>query len=278
MKLCSHIRFDLSNGLVKHGMPIRYIVWCLFFILASIEFSGKLSSFEIQHYSYGDYLLYIFGGMREYIPDPNDPFRIPYLWLINHLGILYFTLHYMHDDLVNLGQQTILRSKSRTAWWLSKCIWNFSIVVIFYIISWIIVFLCAFLNQANFSFRISPYMSELMIFGPQQIPVSFWPITIEITVLPLLITLTMSIIQMTLSLFLNPMICYIISTITLISSAYYLSPFLIGNYAMALRSDKVVTNGVDPIEGILISLIFIAISVFFGMHIFKKHNILNKEV
>lgn len=277
MRLCSHIKFDLTHGLFKHGMWRQYVLWFSFFVLASLEFTGRLTSLKISQYTYGDYLLYIFGGMREYIPTPGTPFQIPYLWLINHIGILYFTLHYMHDDLEGFGQQMILRSGSRTAWWLSKCIWNTAVVVLLYSIAWGAVFLFARANHAIWSFEISPFMAEIMVFGSNQITGTNWPMTLEITFLPLLVTLTMSQVQMLLCLVVRPTISYVISIVLCIASAYYLSPFLLGNYSMALRSDKIVSNGVSWPPGIGISLFLILASIVLGIILFQKYNILGKE-
>lgn len=277
MRLCSHIKFDLTNGLFKRGMWVQYIIWFSMFALFSLEFSGKLRSLELSQYTYGDYLLYIFGGVREYIPTPGEPFQIPYLWLINHIGILYFTLHYMHDDLKGLGQQMILRSGSRTVWWLSKCIWNTAVVGLLYFIAWGTVFLLASASHTVWSFNISPFMAEIMVIGPHQIPRIDWPVALEITFLPLLITLAVSQVQMLLCLVLQPAISYVISIVLFISSAYYLSPFLLGNYTMALRSNKMVSNGVSGTLGIGICLILILVSIVLGITLFQKYNILSKE-
>ena len=277
MRLCSHIKFDLTIGLFKRGMWVRYIIWFSIFALFSLEFTGSLTSLELSQYTYGDYLLYIFGGMREYIPAPGEPFQIPYLWLINHIGILYFTLHYMHDDLEGFGQQMILRSGSRTAWWLSKCIWNTAVVVLLYSIAWGTVFLFACANHAVWSFEISSFMAEFMVIGQHQIPGTDWPITLEITFLPLLVTLAISQLQMLLCLIVRPIISYVVSIVLFIASAYYLSPALLGNYAMALRSNKIVSNGVSQRAGVWICFTLILIGIVLGSIIFTKYNILGKE-
>lgn len=277
MKLCNHIRFDLTYGLFKREMWVKYIIWLGFFALASFDFAGKLVSIEAAQYTYGDYLLRIFGGMREYVPAPGEPFEIPYLWLINHIGILYFTLHYMHDDLEGVGWQMILRSGSRTGWWLSKCVWNAAVVVVLYLIAWGTVFLLAGLNHAVWSFEISTFMAEIMAPGPCQFISASWQVTFEITILPLLATLAVSQVQMLLCLIVRPAVSYVISVVLFLSSAYKLSPFLIGNYAMALRSDKIISNGVSGMAGIGIYLFLILASVVLGNVLFQKYNILNEE-
>ena len=81
--------------------------------------------------TWGDYLLCLFGGMEP----PRGLFQAPFLWLLLHLGILFFTLPYLRGDLGGLGQQLLLRAGNRTAWWLSKCLWNAAAVVLFYLIA-----------------------------------------------------------------------------------------------------------------------------------------------
>lgn len=258
-------------------MWIKYLLWCGLLALATLEFSGRVTSLKITQCTYGDYLLYIFGGMREYIPIPGEPFQIPHLWLINHVGILYFTLHYMHDDLNGLGQQMILRSGSRSVWWISKCIWNGVVVSLFYLIAWGTVLLSASLHGAFWSMEISSFIPELLEVGPNQIWDTEWRVTLEITLLPLLVTLSMSLLQMLLCLVIRPTFSYILSVVVMIASAYYLSPALLGNYAMALRSDKVITNGVPLETGIAYTLVLMTLSVFLGILVFQKTNILNKD-
>lgn len=277
MKLYSHVKFDLTVGLWKRGMWAKYLIWIGFFTLASFEFSGKLRSLELTNATFGDYLFYLFGGMREYIPTPGEPFQIPYLWLINHIGLLYFTLHYMHDDLEGFGQQMILRSGSRPCWWISKCVWNGVEVLLFYLIAWGTVLFWASFRGASWSMEISPFMPDLMVVGPQQIAESTWKISTEITLLPMLVTFSLSLLQMLLCLVIRPTMSYVASVVICIASAYYLSPFLLGNYAMALRSSKVISNGVLMWNGLLYAFILIAISVGLGLAFFRKTNIVNKE-
>lgn len=277
MKLCSHIRFDLTYGLFRREMWPKYIIWLGFFALVCFDFAGELASIEATQYTYGDYLLRIFGGMGEYVPTLGEPFEIPYLWLINHIGILYFTLHYMHDDLKGIGHQMILRSGSRTGWWLSKCIWNTAVVILLYLIAWGTVFLMAELNHTVRSFEISPFMAIIMVPGPGQLTSASWQMTLEITILPLLATLAVSHIQMLLCLVVRPAVSYVISIVLFLSSAYKLSSFMLGNYAMALRSNKIISNGVSGKMGVVIYLFLILASIVLGNALFQKYSILNKE-
>lgn len=278
MKLFNFLKFDFVYGIFKSSTYKKLLILIALFSLASLEFHSRLVSVEYSEYSIGDYFLYVFGGMQEYIPDPSNPFQIPYLWLIFHIVVLFFTLHYMHDDLTGFGQQTIYRSGSRVFWWVSKCLWNIGIVGIFYLFAWLTILVFSIIYGAKPSFDISPFMSQLMNFGGKQIITDHWELTIELTILPLLVTLALSMMQMTLCLILKPIFSYIITSVVLISSAYYLSPALIGNYAMALRSNKVVTNGWSLAAGIGCSLFLVCASVLVGLCIFRRCNIINKDI
>jgi len=277
MRFFSLVRFDLSYGIFRGGAYKKYWALSGLFVLACLEFTYKLKAFELTSYSYGDYLLYLFGGMKEYIPNPSEPFQIPYLWLLNHILILFFTLHYMHDDLTGFGQNMIYRSGSRMFWWLSKCIWNLVAVSLFYLAAWIVILIFSTVNGAAFSLEISSFMPQIMNFGGNQIPMDHWDLAAEITVLPLLTTMALSMLQMVLCLIVKPLFSYILSAVIFISSAYYLSPFLPGNYAMALRSSKAVTNGVEGTVGMVYMAFLIVASMLIGLCIVQKCDVLGRE-
>lgn len=277
MRFFKLVWFDIRYGLFKNSALKKLLIWGVLFSLACIEFNLRASSFGYTDCTYGDYLLYIFGGMKEYIPDPFNPFAIPYLWLLNHILILFFTLHYMHDDLQGFGQSVLYRAKTRTGWWLSKCVWNIATVGMLYLVAWLVVLTFAFANGAELSLHISPFMAELMQFGPKQVATMQWTLGIEITLLPLAISIALSLMQMTLCLLAKPFFAFIASAVLLISSAYYLSPFLPGNYAMAVRSNKVVTNGVAASDGVTFAALLTLLSIAVGLAVFKKYDVLSKE-
>ena len=83
--------------------------------------------------------------------------------------------------------------------------------------------------------------------------------------------------QMLLCLVVRPIISYVVSIVLFIASVYYLSPSLLGNYAMALRSNKIVSNGVSQMAGVGICFILILAGIVLGSMIFTKYNILGKE-
>lgn len=275
MKYIKLMRFDLQYGILKSYR--KYLLFFLLVALAFFECQATLLSYGKDGATCADYLLYIYGGMKEYIPIPGEIFKIPYLWLLNHIIILYFTLNYMYQDLTGYGQQIIYRSGSRNAWWLSKCVWQLSSVLLYYLIAWLEILGLSAITGVQISGEISSFMTEIMDFGGKMLPIERLDLLLEITLLPLLFTLALGFLQLTLCLFLKPTFSYIITTVVCVSSAYTIHNFLIGNFAMALRSDKVISNGVNMAVGILVFAGIVIGSVLAGFLKFRNYNILSKE-
>ena len=127
------------------------------------------------------------------------------------------------------------------------------------------------------SWKISDFMISIMDFGPKMINVKHLELLPEITIFPIMFTLCLSLLQMALCLYLKPIFSYIISVIICIASAYTTNFLLIGNYAMALRSNHIVSDGVSRKNGIIIFALISVVSVLAGAIRFKKYNILDKE-
>jgi hypothetical protein len=274
MKFIKFLKFDIHYGIIKQYK--KYLLFSFLIILAFFEFRSNQISFENYNFSLLDSILYIYGGIKEFIPTGGETFKIPYLWLLNHILILFFTLNYMHKDLEGFGQQTIYRSGSRTQWWLSKCFSQFLSVFLFYIISWLELTICTWVVNGNLSLNISKIMRDTTELGINALDNPNWNIHLYLLLVPFLFTVSMSLLQMTLCLFVKPTVSYVISVVVCILSAYYLNPLILGNYAMALRSNQLVSNGVDINIGIICMIILGLFSVLVGMFRFKKYSILTK--
>lgn len=274
MNLIKFIRFDIKNGILRKFYV--YLVYSFFIVISIYFFQGKLHSYEIDRYSIGDCLLFLYGGAKEYIPKTGEIFEMPYLWLVNHLLIFYFTLSYMDNDLSGFGQQLIYRSGGRVIWWFSKCIWNIIMVAGFYIIGVIIVLLIG-IKKAELSLDISEHISYVVDFGDQLRQNCAQKIALEILILPIIYSVTVSLLQMTLTLLFKPIFSYIVSSSICLSSAYKLSPVLLGNYSMAARNNKIINNGMSSVEGIILCTIISALSIVVGILIIRKCDIVNKE-
>lgn len=273
MRFIKLFKFDLNYGIIKAYK--KYVAYLLLMIPVFFEFYVNINSFRIKHFSYADVLMYIFGGVKEYTPSLVDPFQIPYIWSLNHLLILYFILNYMNKDLEGFGQQTIYRSKSRNIWWFSKCITQIISVGLYYLLAWFELLILTLVLKGNATLNLSSFISNIVYAGDKVISDN-WNLSWELMLMPFLFTVSMSLIQMALCLFFRAVLSYVVSVIVCISSSYCLSPFLIGNYSMPIRSDKIVSNGVNMEIGVIILILIAAAGVIVGLFKFKKQNILSK--
>ncbi len=274
------IRYDLKVGFSTTYK--RYLMAAALFIVIFISFQLLLHPFHpaahnIPEGNLGSLLLYAFGGMEEYIPSPGEPFRFPAFWMLLYLLLSYITLYYPFNDLEEFGQHLLIRSGGRKLWWLSKCIWNLSSVVCFFLLAWLIFAVGCLVTGTSLSLELSTKVTGMLQINPEkyaQFPAS---LTLQIFLLPLLVMAALNLFQMTLSLFIKPFYSFIATAAVLITSAYYLSPFLIGNYAMPLRSDQLVGNGVGLAAGIFFAAILALLSVVAGGVAFQRRDILKGD-
>ena len=273
MRFFKQLKFDLIYGNFKGKTWIKYAVWVTYLLFVCFEIRGMIVTYSAEEFTLGDSIYYVFAGVRS---KEIKVYAYPYLWLLVNSLILYFTLHYTHDDLSAYGQQTIIRSEKRVYWYLSKCIWNVSAVLIFYLILWLMVSLFTLIIGGKFTFELTPFADEIKLTDGSK-PSEVGIMVIEMVVMPPLMTIAMSVFQMGLSMVFKPIFAYIFSAAMLLASADRVSPFLIGNYAMVIRSDKISANGVNAYVGICIAIGMIIAGVIMGAIAIRKYNILSKE-
>lgn len=277
-KLC---KYDLKCGMLREG--IKYLVCALLFLGFCIGFIFTKGE-GLEERTFGDFLFFITAGMEEYIPMPGNVFIFPALWVLMILAPLYITLYYPFHDLTAYGKNVLINAKSRSAWWLSKCLWAISCVFIYFLLMWGIIALFCVCGGGEISldiskeliFRLIPIPSEEFYLTNGDL-LSGEALSSQIFLMPVLIVSALSVMQMTVSLFIKPFFSFCISAGILVLSAYYLNPALLGNYAMSQRSDLLIDNGVHMENGILFSTALLVLSCVIGLIIFMRYDILNKE-
>jgi hypothetical protein len=269
--------FDIKNSLLQEYkklllVPVIFTAFCLNLYLRHVK-PGMAGAATL-----GDFLLYIFGGMKEYAPSRTEPFEFPALWISMFLFLLFITLRYPYDDLMGYGQNVLVRTRSRLRWWLSKCVWNVFSVLLFFVLGWAAVFLFCRITGMPLSLEISKYMYETVFRLDAETALYPQLITAALLWMPLLTMLSLSLTQMTLSLFVKPIYSFAVLASVLLSSAYYLKPFMLANYAMAIRNDAVTAGGVRILTGAALLPILGATCVLLGCLIFRRYDIINKEL
>ncbi len=125
MKFTKLIHFDVRNGICKNvGLILAPFIIAL---ISFVDFNRKFYPLALAESStsnviptYADHIMYIYGGMAQYIPNPAEPFQFPARWMIWFMSLLFFMSSYAYNDMQTFGIQILTRSGSRRAWWLSK--------------------------------------------------------------------------------------------------------------------------------------------------------------
>jgi len=275
MKFIKLLTFDLRNGFLKNKllllMAIIFPALCCFDISYQVRLAKDSASFA-------DYFTYLYGGMKEYIPSPTDPFMFPVIWTVLFLVLPFATLNYPLNDIQSFGQQTLLRTKGRLIWWLSKCCWNVLSCVFYHLIVIGIIVLFCLITQTELRMNIHGDIlwSIFQIKEANRLSGQI-ELNIGLILAPILISISLNLFQMALSLFIKPVFSFLSILIIVLSSSYLLSPFMIGNYAMVVRSNVIINNGVNFTIGMIIGLFLSFISLMVGTVKFIYYDIINKE-
>ena len=93
-------------------------------------------------------------------------------------------------------------------------------------------------------------------------------------ILPMICACTIAVVQLTISFFAGAIAGYIVSIVYLVVSVYWVSPFLMGNYLMIIRNNRLCAGGMDAAAGIISCIIVMVVSIVFGSVYFNRKNIL----
>ena len=279
MKFIKFFILDFRRGM--HTVWRLYLCGTILFSLLCLDFWNRsrifLELYPDASRSLGDLALYIFGGMKKFIPTPGAVFPFPTVWLLVMALACFSSLWYPLNDLYGFGKTLLTACQSRKRWYLAKAVWCGVTVSLYFLLGWAVLLCGCLAMGGKFTWTISPYMMELMEITDVASTIEDWQLTLQLTVLPWLVAVTLSQLQLCLSLWMQPVLGWVISIVVLLSSAYYASPFLLGNYAMALRDQQVLSGGVDCWVGAAYCLVLLLLSVLTGLVSFRHTDILGKE-
>lgn len=280
MRFIKDLVFDIRQGILRSGTLL--LVPTVIAAVTFFDFYAKARRYLEQGMihstmDYGDYWFYLYGGMCEYIPSPDNPFQFPAVWILVFLVLPFVLLNYPFRDMFGVGQQILVRSGQRSLWWLSKCCWNFCGTVLYQLIIQAAGLVLSLVFEVEISNRIHMDFINLVfniryqeVWNPSSLPVAA-------LLLPMLVSAAINMLQMTLSLFIRPMFGFFAVAVLLLASAYLLSPLLIGNYAMAFRYDWMLKAGVSMGVGMRMAAILLLLAVLSGLVRFRLYDILESE-
>lgn len=239
---------------IRQGMRSYPLFWCapLLFGLAAGAFETSFGT--AAEASLADVILFCFRGMEPVNLENPDEFRIPMLWIAL---ILWCSLSVTGkaEECTGYGQQIFLRSGDRRLWWLSQCCWNAVTTLTYYMLGFVTLLGCALAK----GWRITGFCVFRLVA----------PIILG--------TVCWNLLQMYIAMYTGTVISVFVTCTMLISSIYINSPFLMGNYWMAMRCSPVMEGGVEPSAGCLISCAMAGVAIFAGMEHSRRMDYIRKE-
>ncbi len=279
MRFIRYFLFDLKQG-VFHNKALLFTpaaIGALVFLDFFFKAHRYLAIGAIEEsVSYGDYWFYLYGGMKEYTPGPDNAFSFPVVWMIVFAAVPFALVNYPFRDMGGIGQQILVRSRSRNIWWLSKCCWNFVGTVLYHLLLQAVGAALFLLFRMDLTYRIHMDFIRVVYDALHE---ELWErsaLPLAMLVLPVLVSATVNMLQMTLSLFVRPMFGFFVAALLLLASAYLMSPVLAGNYAMAYRCDWMLKGGVTGRAGLTVAAALLVAALLLGLVRFHFYDILEE--
>lgn len=239
--------------------------------MSSIPDVGELTE------TFGNHLLYLFQGIDEYIPSPDEPFDFPSMWLLVFLCGNLLTLTYPLRDLEGIGQQILVRSGRREYWWLAKCGWEIVSSFVYLLMLALGVLSYCLVFRIPIKAEISQRLVEVMIGWGLDRSLPQAEVWLWLLVIPLLLLIFLNLLQLLVGLVFGPIWGFAVNGALLLLSAYWMKSFLPGNYAMFRRSiwvlidrGMVMGNGAALLIGGSLCVIIVGGIVFHRRDILKK--------
>ncbi len=275
MRYIKLLWFDIRRGLL--GKPLLFTIPVVVSLIACFDLANRAEALNMYfNTGFADFIIYIYGGMDIYTPDLGNPFRFLVRWSAVFLSAAFITLNYPYNDMHTYGQQILIRTKGRTEWWLSKCSWNIISVLVYHgMIFLTVISFCIFaeLNvtgAVNKELLYTVFQTAAYHMTPGA---AVWTFTMPLT--PVFVSVGMNLMQMAAALFIKPVFGFLVTVFLMITSAYFTMPCFIGNYAMSMRLDVMITDGVNASAGILISAILAAAAIVIGIIRFNRYDIIS---
>lgn len=276
------LKFDIKNGIIKRLWVFGLAF--LLFILADIILYFQRLNIGIEHpelleqnFTLGDILLYTVGGSKKFVIENDTSFIFPVLWAFVILVIAFAVLRYPTDELCKFGRHILILSGNRKAWWISKCCWLLLSVGAYYFVMLISAIVFGYLTGATFNLNISEFLLQVMQFDLSALTQPPWNLW-EPLLLHVWVVYTLCLMQMLLSLYLRPLISFFCTSAVLVFSVLFSSPMLIGNYAIPLRTENIITDNPMRIGlGFVVCTVLCVIMLVLGLFKINRMDILTKE-
>ena len=274
-----YFKYDLKIGFRKNIMSL--------FIIAAIVFTAALAS-HIQildeksvelilprNLNSMDYFLHVFEGMRPYSRVSDERFQLPITWFLMNVILFYFTGKYPYSEIYNNhGANVLVRGGSREKWFISKWMWCIVCVTLYYFVAYVVLLLFCLMVNVPISFDIQPIAYQNLLSPVMEITQVD---VIKVMILPLISSMAAVSVQLVISLVTSDFTGFMFMAVLYISSAYYFTPLLIGNFSMLARSAFFYIGGIPIMQAIISSIVISILSLIAGIYFFRRQDIMERR-
>lgn len=261
------INISIKSNIWKYILIMVFcIVVCGRFYVVVGDHARRISG--NSDFYIGDYLFLMFGGMKEYVPEKNDYFELPVIWMAMQMLLISLVFIYPFKDLLSNGQYILVQYSERSKWWVSKIIWGLIQTVAGYVLIIGIILLFAILTGAH---GLGVHKEYINYYYGSKITadvVNVWDI-----VVCFIYNICITVLYMSTALLTTPVVSLMLLVVYDVLSAYIMNPVLIGNVSMLLRNARYVNKGISALIPVVFLLCITAITFVITVHRFNKKDI-----
>lgn len=275
-----YFKYDLKIGFRKSIPYFLVIAAIVLLSCATLQWqtaAEELAGLELPRaLNSMDYFLHTFEGMRPWSRMSGEEFRLPITWFLINMLLFYFTGKYPYSEMDNNhGANVLMRGGSRSRWFVSKWFWSMLSVVVYYATAYIFVILFCLVGQISVCFFIEPMEYQNLLSPVSECTSAD---TVKVLMIPVISSVAAVTVQLTLSLILSSFFSFLFMAVLYISSAYYFTPYLLGNYSMLARNSIFNTGGIGWGQMIVVLVLIILLSMLAGVYIFRRQDILGGNI
>ena len=277
-----YFKYDMKIGFVRD--IYKFIIIIIITLAGCIWFDGILST-NIQanvvsdNHSIINIFAYFFKGCAPKNASDQKIFELPIVWLLFQMYLMFILGKYPYSEMNdNHGAFVLIKGKSKKRWYLSKCVWNGIVVLSYYICCYGTILIYGIINGYDMNCKFATPIDDIAL-KSFVVPIEeISPLGImALFIIPIITSFSLANIQFMISTITSSVIGFVCSIIILVSSAFYMNVFLIGNTTMWSRFEYFLGGNIKPVTGMIVALLFSVVSIIVGMIIFLHKDILIKD-
>lgn len=261
------IQYDIRA--VWNENKVKYMVFAGFIIIACICCNHSCKKLLVVDMGFWDYILWNLRGMKvirknEYIV-PNAYWVFIQLYLAVVVGV------YPVKDLHMAGQQILLKSGNRKAWWFGKVIWNILSVLGFYLVLYLSVTAVSIVTGG---FKAAQPEVAAFLLENQKIENAGTELYMYAMAVPVIVSLAIAVTQMMIAVVFQPPMGYIWVCAVIAAGIFIYSPYSLGNYLMLMRTPVLLHGSIlNTLWAVVLGSLLILVSVVIGSITIEKKDI-----